>query len=66
MCPKVQFTVTFLTTHLENHVCMYVCVYMLVVFIPTFFTHALSYLLIRPNNKSLYETKSLSKLLSVP
>lgn len=65
MCPKVQFTVTFLTTHLENHV--YVCVRVYAGgFYPYLFTHALSYLLIRPNNKSLYETKSLSELLSVP
>lgn len=51
MCPEVQFTVTFLTKHLENQVCMCVCVYA-GGFYPYVFAHALSYLLVRPNNKS--------------
>lgn len=65
MCSKVQFTVTFLMTHLENHVYVYMRVYA-GGFHPYLFTHALSYLFIRPNSKSLYETKSLSRLLSAP
>lgn len=47
--------------------CVYVCVRVYAGgFHPYVFTHIHSYLLVRPNNKSLYETKSLSKLLSGP
>lgn len=65
-CPKVQFTVYYPGDTFWKS-CVYVRVRVYAGgFHPYVFTHIHSYLLVRPNNKSLYETKSPSKLLSGP
>lgn len=65
MCPKAQLSHFPDDTSWKSCVHVYVRVYA-GGFYPYLFNHALSYLLVRPNNKSLNETKSLSKLLSAP